>query len=363
LKLLLKKILIWSNIIIAICLFLSCLANFISPANIWVIAFFGLGFPIFVLLNIGFVFFWSFRKNMFFMISLIVLVAGWEDICRFVQIKPFYKTPAVHSSLKIISFNVRTFNQYNWIKGYTVRDSILSFLSMEQPDVVFFQDYYTNEANKFLSKKHIDQKLTRLAYSHLNFTSHSSRNANYGLATYSRFPIINKGSINFDKSFNSCIFSDIVIKSDTIRFYNVHFESIRLRKPKYSFTDSALFSFNPNQIEEVKDISDRLKNAYIKRAQQVDQVSRHISKSPYKVIVCGDFNDTPVSYTYQKVRGNLADAFMESGEGIGNTYQGSFPSFRIDYILHSRELKSYNYQTKHIVLSDHYPVSCNIKLN
>lgn len=300
---------------------------------------------------------------MFFMVSLMILVAGWENISRFIQIRVFYEPPAVNSNIKVVTFNVRTFNQYNWLKGFTVRDSILDYLAFERPDIIFFQDYYTNEANKLLSRKHINLMLSELPYNHVNFTSHSSRNSNYGLATYSRFPIISKGCINFEKSFNSCIFSDIVINSDTIRFYNIHFESIRLRKTKYSFTDSALFSFNPSQIDEVKDISGRLKNAFIKRAQQVDQVSRHIKKSPYRVIVCGDFNDTPVSYTYQKVRGDLSDAFIESGEGISNTYQGNFPSFRIDYILHSKELKTYNYQTKHVVLSDHYPVSCNVRLN
>ena len=289
-----------------------------------------------------------------------VLVGGWENISRYIQIKLFYKAPAVDKSIKIISFNVRTFNQYNWLEGFSVRDSILDFINYEKPDVIFFQDYYTNESNKKLSRKYINKKLSDFPYNHLNFTSHSTPKANYGLATYSRYPIVNKGSIDFDKSFNSCIFSDVVINSDTIRFYNVHFESIRLRKTKYSFTDSTLFSFKSDQIDEVKDISDRLKNAYIKRARQVDQVSLHINQSPYKVVVCGDFNDTPVSYTYQKVRGNLADAFMISGEGIGYTYQGSFPSFRIDYILHSHQLKSFDYKTSHVVLSDHYPVTCRI---
>jgi endonuclease/exonuclease/phosphatase family metal-dependent hydrolase len=300
---------------------------------------------------------------MFFMISLIVLVAGWENISRFVQIKLFYKESSINNNIKIISFNVRTFNQYNWLEGFDVRDSILNYISKEHPDIVFFQDYYTNETKIILSRGYIKEKLQLLSYSHLNFTSHDKPNANYGVATYSRFPIINKGCINFDRSLNSCIYSDIVIHNDTIRFYNVHFESIRLRKTKYSFTDSVLISLNPKQIDEVKDISGRLKNAFIKRAQQVDQVSRHISKSPYKVVVCGDFNDTPVSYTYQRVRGNLQDAFIVSGEGIGNTYRGSFPSFRIDYIFHSKELKSFNYQTMHVKLSDHYPVSCEMIVN
>lgn len=262
-----------------------------------------------------------------------------------------------------MSFNVRGFNQYNWLQDFPVRDSILNFINNEDVDLLCFQDYYTYEGKPLLSRNYIKSRLQTLPYSHLNFTSHSNPNANFGVATYSRYPIIKKGCINFSKSVNSCIYSDIVLNNDTIRLYNVHFESIGLRKSQNSFTDSLFYKLVHRQFDEVKEITNRLKSAFIKRAEQVDQVSWHISQSPYKVIVCGDFNDTPVSYTYQKVRGNLDDAFLVSGEGVGNTYQGNFPSFRIDYIFHSRKLKSFNYQTQKVNLSDHFPVSCNFQFH
>jgi endonuclease/exonuclease/phosphatase family metal-dependent hydrolase len=339
---------------------MSNLANFVNPARIWQFAFFGLGYPVFLLINIGFIFFWIFRKNMVFLISVFVVLSGWENVARYIEVRVLNHSGQSANRIKLLSFNVRIFNQYNWLEGISVRDSILNYVTNEKPDVVFFQDFYTNEKSPKQSRGYIKTKLSGLPYSHINFTQYSNNTSNYGVATYSKFPIINKGCINFEKSYNSCIYSDIVINYDTIRFYNVHFESIRLRKTKYTFTDSASFSFNSKQIDEVKDISGRLKHAFIKRALQVDMVSAHIKHSPYPVVVCGDFNDTPVSYTYQKVRGNLKDAFMGSGKGIGNTYRGSFPSFRIDYIFHSNNFKSFNYQTQRIKLSDHYPVSCEL---
>jgi endonuclease/exonuclease/phosphatase family metal-dependent hydrolase len=344
-------------------LLLSYLANYVNPARIWQFAFFGLAYPVFLVINFGFLIFWILRRKMVFLISLVVILVGWENVARYMQIRLFnHKTHSV-KSIKLISFNVRIFNQYNWVKGISVRDSILNFVNKEHPDVVFFQDFYTNDYKPVQSREYIKAKLEELPYSHLNYTYHTSNYSNFGVATYSKYPIIKKGCINFEKSYNSCIYSDIVINDDTIRFYNVHFESIRFRKTKYTFTDSLSFSFNSKQIDEVKDISGRLKRAFIKRAEQVDQVSRHINNSPYSVVVCGDFNDTPVSYTYQQVRGNLNDAFMGSGKGIGKTYRGSFPSFRIDYIFHSRKFESFNYQTGHIKLSDHYPVSCELEIN
>jgi len=83
--------------------------------------------------------------------------------------------------------------------------------------------------------------------------------------------------------------------------------------------------------------------------------------SKYPVIVCGDFNDTPVSYTYRKMKSGLKDAFVNIGAGTGNTYLGSFPSFRIDYIFHSQQFKTIDFERIEARLSDHYPIICHLE--
>lgn len=98
------------------------------------------------------------------------------------------------------------------------------------------------------------------------------------------------------------------------------------------------------------------------RAFQARKVADHIKKSPYPVIVCGDFNDTPVSYAYRKVKGELKDAFVEAGWGISNSYNGELPSFRIDYILHDKKFKAVNYSRDRVVYSDHFPVRCRLSM-
>jgi endonuclease/exonuclease/phosphatase (EEP) superfamily protein YafD len=168
--------------------------------------------------------------------------------------------------------------------------------------------------------------------------------------------------IEFNESLNGSMSSDIVIGNDTIRIYNCHLQSIRLRNDYNDLLDSLIFNYNEKQLDELKDISIRLRQAYIQRARQVDILTAHIASSTYPVIVCGDFNDTPVSYTYKSLSKNKKDVFIESGSGIGTTFRGNFPYVRIDYILYSPWFKSEYYHAEKVNWSDHYPVRVRFRL-
>ena len=150
---------------------------------------------------------------------------------------------------------------------------------------------------------------------------------------------------------------------DTVRIYNMHLQSIAFGATDYQYMDDLEKNKQTEDIEHSKSIGKRLKKAFIKRARQADLISESIAASPYPVIVCGDFNDTPASYTYHRIAGNLKDAFVESGNGFGKSYVGKFPSFRIDYILHSKQFKAFDFKTIHEELSDHYPVVTYLEKN
>jgi endonuclease/exonuclease/phosphatase family metal-dependent hydrolase len=126
---------------------------------------------------------------------------------------------------------------------------------------------------------------------------------------------------------------------------------------KYDIIDSPGID-EKKDIKEMREIASKLKSAFQTRAGQVREIKNIIDKTPYRVIICGDFNDTPVSYSYQKLRGDFNDAFVSSGSGFGRTYIGKLPSFRIDNIFHSDNFKSYNFQAYDFRASDHLPVSC-----
>lgn len=157
------------------------------------------------------------------------------------------------------------------------------------------------------------------------------------------------------------LFADLLKEKDTIRIYSMHLASIHLTNDDYKFIKNINKNDQTKNIEGFKGISSKLIQAYKIRSKEVVRIARHISNSPYKTIVCGDFNDTPISYSYRKIKGELKDAFLESGFGIGNTYAKYLPLFRIDYIFHSEELECISFNKLNEEFSDHYSITAIIQ--
>jgi endonuclease/exonuclease/phosphatase family metal-dependent hydrolase len=128
-----------------------------------------------------------------------------------------------------------------------------------------------------------------------------------------------------------------------------------------SFLEEMVYPENSEMIDKMKNISVSLKRGFALRAQQAKKVKADIDLSPYPVIVTGDFNDTPVSYTYHKIRKGLKDSFVDSGYGSGFTYKGNYPANRIDYILYDEVLECNYFEILKVRYSDHYPVSAYFK--
>ena len=361
-KKIVRKIFLITNYFFAILLVISSISVYISPEKAWIFAFLGLAFPYILIVNIAFLIFWISLKRKYFIISLIVILLSWNNLTKFIQFNNHRKISAGERNIvKLLSFNVRLFNYYNWLKLKTAHQDILSFIKNEHAGIICLQEFFTLN-NTLFSEDSIRNLLGTTPFSYIQYTNSPDDKKGSGIATFSHFPIVNRGKVEFGNSPNISIYSDIKIEDDTIRVYNCHLQSTRLEKDKYNFLDSLLFNYNTKHLDDIKNISHRLKDAYIKRARQVTILSNHIKTSPYPVLLCGDFNDTPVSFAYHKLRDSMKDAFLESGRGIGNTYFGNFPSFRIDYIMHNKSIVSYNFRTQRVKLSDHYPIVCKFYL-
>lgn len=359
------KIIFFVNIIFAFSLLISYLAYYISPDKQWIIAFFGLAYPFLLIINLFFILFWLFKLDKYILISITVVLIGYNHFNNTIKFSSKHLKNN-DKSMKILSYNVRLFNVYKYIKlnknRFNDRNNIFDFIKEESPDIMCFQEFYYDKSGKFNTLDTIIN-FQQAKFYHTAYTSEVETNKFFsGVATFSTYPIINKGKVKFEqKSDNLCIFSDIVKDKDTIRIYNVHLESIRLSKE-----DEMFYEDFGNQSEQsefklgARKIFSKLKHAFIKRASQARCIAEHIRQSPYPVIVCGDFNDTPDSYAYHMVSENLTDAFVESGKGIANSYNGKFPSFRIDYILHSNSFSAFDFEVKKADRSDHYPIVAKI---
>jgi endonuclease/exonuclease/phosphatase family metal-dependent hydrolase len=360
-------ILLLFNIGVLFLLTAGFLAAYVRPDNNWLFAFAGLLFPYAVLANLFFVLIWMFLWKKLFLISLLALLICWNRLTNYIQLdKKEISERQDAQPIKLMSYNVQIFDLYNWEKDRISMkgQDILVLLSDQKPDFLCLQEYHAGKRNKVDMDDSIKTH-TGLKYSHIAFVNKGGREMPYGIATFSRWPVIKKQVINFDENpINFCIFSDIVVNDDTVRLFNVHLESIRLSREDYLYVEELPRNTDTQEIfsENSKKILRKFKRAYVNRTPQAIKVKEIINESPYPVIVCGDFNDTPSSYTYHHLSENLLDAFKESGHGVGMTYAGSLPSFRIDYILHDLVFESINFETLKINYSDHYPITTGIVL-
>lgn len=354
----------FANHIAAISLLIAYSAPFISPQNFWIPAFFGLAYPFLVVLNLFFVFYWALqiKKKAFY--SLLIVICGFKFLFSTFAINLNTELPKDKKALKVMSYNVKLFDLYNWTRNNKTRNEMFQLINDENPDIVCFQEFYHRDSSEYSNCDSILQR-TQLKYAHVLYTSHARFKQHFGIATYSKYPIIRQGKIAFEhKNNNVCIYTDLLINKDTIRVYNMHLQSIAFSKEDYKYAEDLQNNVETKEdVEHSKNILRRLKRAFVYRSQQADLIGAHIRETTIPTIVCGDFNDTPSSYAYHNISNKLNDAFTQSGSGFGRTYLGVFPSFRIDYILFTDDFKSYNFKVIKEDYSDHYPVTCYLTSN
>jgi endonuclease/exonuclease/phosphatase family metal-dependent hydrolase len=356
------KIAVILNIAMVFLLILSYLSAFISPIYFYPLAFLGLIYPFLLIINLIFTLFWIFRKSKLLLISLIAIILGYSFIVRVFQITIFKnENISKTEKIKVLSYNVRVFNLWKWTSERNSPNKIFDFIRKSNAEIVCIQEFYSKEEKGKNAHDSI-LKNSVLKNSHVSYTSRLNRKSNVGIATFTSFPIVGKGKVSLAQDDNFCIYTDILINNDTVRVLNIHLESIHLGHDDYYLLEN--FEKNDSiNVDGIKSIFYKFKKSYKKRALQVIPIAKHIKECKYPIILCGDFNDTPVSYVYQQLSNKLDDAFRQSGNGIGYTFVNRYRTFRIDYILHSSVLKSFDFKVTHLRYSDHYPIECSFNFN
>jgi len=351
------------NCLTILFLFFSVLAWYISPEKTNFFAYMGLAFPFILCVNLAFLFLWLIlRKWKYCIVAFAPILICISPILTYFPIHTGGNIPK--DCIKILSYNVKAFD---WNKGLKDSDKnpAIRYIRDSKADLVFLQEYASLNKTPKAGARSIEATLKDYPYTSVINLRPSLKNYTYGLACFSKYPIVSVRQIRFEDTINGAVLYEINVDGKIISVINVHLESNKLTTDDKKLYRELFKEGNRQLFDEVTDnIRTRLGTAYTTRAQQADLIAGIIDKLENEnIIVCGDFNDTPISYTYKKVKGNLSDAYAETGFGAGVTYNENYFLFRIDFIMHSKNMKAYDCTVDKVKYSDHYPVSAYLKFN
>lgn len=332
----LQKVIYLINVILALALAFGLIIPYIPIELSPKLSIFSLAVPPLVLLNLAFMLYWLFALKRQWLLSFLVLLVGYSSVFSLYK---FGGTPRVvtSSAVKVMTYNVRLFNKYNWIPEEHVGHRIAALVREEDPDILCLQEFHKAEEDLF----------GQYPYRFLKY-----KTGRMGQVIYSRYPIVGKGSLDFPNSGNNAIYVDLEIERDTVRVYNVHLQS---------------FMINPETEEISQENSNRLANrmgkAFARQKAQADIFEKHRDSSVYPVITCGDLNNTQFSAIYKQVRGEAADTFEEEGQGTGKTYYFKYYPLRIDFIFAGSGIEVISHKNRYDFYSDHYPVISQLNIH
>jgi endonuclease/exonuclease/phosphatase family metal-dependent hydrolase len=334
------------NLGVILATFLAYLAPNIDPELTWTISFFGLFYPVLLIFNVLFIFYWLFKKPKYLWASLLCVVFGWSHVQGFISFKA-QKLESSDESITIMSYNISNAS-YGYDKKKKNRDI------KQQAFIDFLQQY--KDTDIFCI-----QEVGDYAYDILKktFPDHHLYYKEKGAVILSKHPILKKGEVDFGTKTNSCLWADIKLKFDTIRVYSYHLQSNQISRDAEKLANQTELD-QKQAWYDIKGMLRKFRNKHLQRSRQAEKIEAHAKKSPHKIIMAGDLNDPPQSYTYHVFSKLAKDAFRERGSGIGTTYAGKIPLLRIDYIFVDKSLEVATFDIIKDHFSDHYAVSATI---
>lgn len=332
-----NKILLGLTLFFSFLLLLACGVPHISTKNIPSLSILSLTVPALVLVNIFILFFWTLKRKVILLLPLSVLIFGFFALGSFFNFR-FSEAPISADDLSIMSFNVLGFNKYYWIDEEDVDEKIIDFVTHQNPDIVCFQEFDYRHRKRF----------PQYPYSFINSIFKDEQRVQQ--AIFSKFPIINKGALDFPETANNAIYADILYEKDTIRIYNLHLQSFRVIPTKEFISN-----------EPSKKLFRRIGSSLVKQQEQAELVNNHRNKSTHRSIICGDFNNTQFSNVYKVIKGDMKDSFIEMGADYGRTYNFRYFPLRIDFILADSSFEVKSHRNFDVQLSDHFPVMASFR--
>jgi endonuclease/exonuclease/phosphatase family metal-dependent hydrolase len=342
----------------------SLFASEMSPEKMLLPAYSSLVLPLTIALNVFFVLFWLLFKKWFALLSLITLILSYNT-CRTVlpiNINDKSEVTVTDST----TFTLLTYNTHaNDLMTKHKPDKpnpVIQYMLDKDPDILCIQEFSVRDTKEHLTEEDILRIFKKYPYRFISYIVKTGWSS-YGVAVFSKYPLKNGKAIEFNSNQNTSVHVDVEFNGKVFRLYNCHLETNNLTESDVNMASRLRYELDAEQIKGTTlHLSKKLGAAYPVRAQQADIIAASIDSSPFPVLVVGDFNDVPASYAYTRIRGDLKDAFVERGNGLGWTYNASIFRFRIDHILFDPAFQLLDFkldnQARH---SDHFPLMCKMK--
>lgn len=344
----------WATIALVISLLCAYLAPFVSPQRFWPIAFIGLAYPGLVLGNVLIAGYWLFHRDWRSLLPLGALLLGSQHLLGYFNIHASGTPVPGAATVTVMTYNVQHFRASGDGRIFADPGLWRQVLKKQQPDILCLQEFEYNTRQENNGEGYVKPlaKTFDLQYSHWKREG--------DLAIFSRYPILRKGSHFFSPS-AGYLYADIQYGKEIIRVYNIHLQSNTITGLAHAVAEEGNLKEKKTWVR-IRGILGRFRRASRTRALQSEMIAAEFAKSPYPLLVCGDFNDTPLSYAYTHIRGKLTDTFKRAGSGLATTYVGPIPGLRIDYIFTDPAFVVLACQRADPAFSDHRPVISTVVL-
>ena len=362
-----KKFFIFCNLLLGILFLLGAYVRYFNPIRWWFIGLLTLSLPYLILALVVFFVFWLGLRRIWMLISVIFLLIGWGAVRNILPLhfSGSFRMEKIPGSFRIMSWNVEHFDILHHKTHPETKQKMIDLINQYQPDIACFQEMVAGEDKKAINNlAQFQQSLGFPDYYYsyefyFNFDNHH----HFGIIIFSKLPILDRKTIEtMPPDYNSTFqYVDMKINEDTVRIFNIHLQSLRFTQSNLTYLDNPGIRSDSDLIQS-KNVLRKLKAGFLKRAGQADRVRMEMNKSPYPVIVCGDFNDVPESYAYCTIGKGMQNAFVEKGSGIGRTFTAISPTLRIDNIFADRHFGIEQITRVAQKLSDHFPIIADLKL-
>lgn len=355
-----KKIFIISNFLVGIIFFAGASVKDLDPEKWWFVSLFTFLLPYLLFFLILFILFWLLVKPFWALISVAAILLSFHAVKSIfpLNFSDFSIEKPVHS-IRVMSWNVEFFNILNHKVHPEKKQQMLDLINKYNPDIACFQEVVAGDSKGVIN--YLPGMLDSLQFSDYLYSyrieNNFDKDHHYGILVLSKYPVLKKQTIvNNPNDYNSTYqFIDVLIGADTVRVFNVHLQSLKFSEDNKKYLDKGPAKDEKNYKESVSIIT-KIKKGIIKRSSQAIYLKDEMNHSPYPIILCGDFNDVPVSYAYETIGKGLQNAFVEKGSGISATFNSISPTLRIDNIFADQYFTINQFSRIKVDLSDHYPI-------